>query len=211
MLGLLLAMAGCSQFSPGVGGSLTGLLSAESETAGTGATSRLTEAAATLEPGLAAARSLEQQGASEEAIEAYIEIARNHGATVEVQRRLAVLYDKTTQFDQSARHYLAALQIEPNDADLLCDYGYSRYLQGDLAVAEQVLRRALAADPDLVRAHNNLGLVLARGEKHDEALAAFTRAGCSPAEARANLAYALISGGDWQSAQEHLESAEAAN
>ena len=128
----------------------------------------------------------------DEAIRAYSDIVQHRRASADVYWQLAVLYDKTGQLDQSARYYLAALQREPNNAQLLSDYGYSRCVQGDLAVAEQTLRRALAADPQLARAHNNLGIVLARRGQRDEALAEFVRAGCTPAQARSNYAYALI-------------------
>jgi Tfp pilus assembly protein PilF len=46
-------------------------------------------------------------------------------------------------------------------------------------------------DSGLSRAHNNLGLLLARTEREAEAMQAFAMAGASPAEASANLAFAM--------------------
>ena len=43
----------------------------------------------------------------------------------------------------------------------------------------------------MARAHTNLGLLLARTDRRDKAMTEFARAGCTEAEARANLAFAL--------------------
>ena len=105
--------------------------------------------------------------------------------------RLAVLHDKQGKFPESAQWYERALALRPNDPDILADRGYSRYLQQQWQLAENDLRQALWLKPDHRRAHNNLGLVLARAGRVDDALASFRQAGCRESEARANLAYAL--------------------
>jgi protein O-GlcNAc transferase len=54
--------------------------------------------------------------------------------------------------------------------------GYCYLALGEIAAAERVLREEVLAFPDLVPAHNALGVALARQGKHDEALAAFLAA-----------------------------------
>jgi tetratricopeptide (TPR) repeat protein len=68
------------------------------------------------------------------------------------------------------------------------------------------LRQALALQPDHARAHNNLGLVLARNGQGEAALAEFHKAGCSDAAARVNLAFALTLERNWSEArQQYVE------
>src|SRR5207253_9547824 len=110
---------------------------------------------------------------------------------VDAVARLAVLCDQQGDFTESARLHRQALAAEPANADGYCDYGYSLYLQRHWPEAEAALRQAVAIAPDHRRALNNLGLVLARTGMQSEALAAFRKAGCTEADAHANLAFAL--------------------
>jgi hypothetical protein len=65
--------------------------------------------------------------------------------------------------------------------------------------------------PDHKRAHNNLGLVLARQGKVDAALAEFRLAGCSDADGRMNLAYARTLAKDWPGARQQYRKVLAAD
>ena len=74
------------------------------------------------------------------------------------------------------------------------DEAVTAHRQGDLRIAEQGYRDALAADPGHAAANNNLGLCLAMGGRLDEAVPCFRRAlGADPdsVDAAANLAQAL--------------------
>jgi Flp pilus assembly protein TadD len=73
------------------------------------------------------------------------------------------------------------------------------------------LRQAIALAPTHERAHNNLGLVLARTHRHDEALAEFTKAGLRDADARVNLAFVLTLENNWPEARKQYEAALAAD
>ena len=126
----------------------------------------------------------------ESAIGFYEEALRLDPKRDDAHARLAVLLDRRGDFKASAAHYEAALKARPDDPDRLCDRGYSLYLQERPAEAERIFRRALKAAPSHARAHNNLGLLLARRGRNDEALSHFAAAGESPADARANLAFA---------------------
>jgi Flp pilus assembly protein TadD len=88
---------------------------------------------------------------------------------------------------------------------LLCDYGYNCYLQRRWAEAEAHLRKALELDPNLGRAHTNLGLVLARNGREAEALREFRHAGCREGPARTNLGFALMSESRWDEARHQFQ------
>ena len=77
--------------------------------------------------------------------------------------------------------------------------------------AQDHLNRAIKREPKLSRAHNNLGLLLAQQGHVDRALVEFAAAGCSHAEARTNLAYALTMVGKVADAEHHLEIARRAD
>ncbi len=136
---------------------------------------------------IAAARKLEENGAADKAIREYQRLTAEFPSEATPFHRLAVLYDVHGQSDKSAREYLAAMHLAPNDNEILCDYGYSRYLQGDLHLAEDILREAVSRSPHMERAHNNLALVFAIQDRDDEAIAEFQKAGCTARQARANL------------------------
>jgi Flp pilus assembly protein TadD len=89
--------------------------------------------------------------------------------------------------------------------------GYSLYLQRRWGEAEMNLRQALALKPSHSRAHNNLALVLAHGERLDEAFAEFRKAGCTEADARVNMAFVLTLERHWPEARRHYERALAAD
>jgi predicted O-linked N-acetylglucosamine transferase (SPINDLY family) len=91
--------------------------------------------------------------------------------------------------------------------------GHCHFGLGELAAAEQALRRETQAHPDYANAHNTLGAVLAALGRHDEALAAFLAAlRIDPlhGEASNNAGNALHALGRNGEALPHLERAAAA-
>ncbi|MHC4178475.1 MAG: tetratricopeptide repeat protein [Planctomycetota bacterium] len=154
---------------------------------------------------MAVGRSLERQGALDQAINVYREVLRNDDSRADAARRLAVLYDLKGEFENSEEFYRAALSLEPNNAELFCDWGYRCYLRRDFQQAEINLRKAVSLNDGLARAHNNLGLLLGRTGRYDEALREFAKAGCSEADARSNLALALSLEGNTEAALEQYE------
>jgi tetratricopeptide (TPR) repeat protein len=85
--------------------------------------------------------------------------------------------------------------------------GYSLYLQSRWPEAEMNLQQALAIQPNHVRAHNNLGMLLARIGRPQEALSEFHLAGCRDADAYVNLAFALTLEQHWPEARQHYQHA----
>jgi protein O-GlcNAc transferase len=92
--------------------------------------------------------------------------------------------------------------------------GHCYLALGELARAEEALRREVAAHPDYANAHNTLGVALANQERHDAALECFLaalRLDPRHAEASNNAANALSSLGRAEEAIPHLERATALN
>jgi Tfp pilus assembly protein PilF len=154
---------------------------------------------------VALGRSLERRGQYEEALAAYADALKRDPASGDVCLRMAILYDRQGQFNQSQEFYQKALANHPGSAYIFCDRGYSLYLQHCWTEAEMNLRQAIALQPGDVRAHNNLGLLLAHTNRGDEALVEFRRAGCKEADAQANLAFALTLDRHWAEARTHYE------
>lgn|GEM_PF-1317717 len=183
---LVLALAGCQQSGGLVSGGAARWGMLPGQLAGT-----RTKNAEQGELQLAVARQLETQGKLPEALQAYRSVAETFRLPA-AYHRLAVVHDKTGDFEAAARTYEQALQLDPSNAELLCDVGYSYMLQQRWQEGEAFLRRAVTVAPQLARAHNNLGMLLARTGRIDEALAQFTKGGGSEAQARTNLAFALV-------------------
>lgn len=124
---------------------------------------------------------------------------------VEAYQRLAILHDMKGDGEAAKKFYGLALKNDPKNAEIYCDFGYSRYLRGDWPEAEKHLRRAIALNSECRRAHNNLGLLLARTNREADALAEFSKAGCSQADGHCNAALALASDERLVDAQRHFE------
>lgn len=140
-----------------------------------------------MDPTLQAATAAEQAGDFEQALIHYRQLNERYPEEVAFLHRRAVLEDMYGDAEASAKWYLQAVRLQPQDPHLLTDYGYSRYVQGDLMVAESMLKQAIALAPEYHRAHNNLALVWARQGKKTEALAAFQQGGLSAEQAADNL------------------------
>jgi Tfp pilus assembly protein PilF len=140
---------------------------------------------------VALGRSDEAEGKPAEAEADYLAALKKDPKRGDAEARLAVLSDKKGDAAAADRHFERALKLAPKDPEILCDHGYSLYLRRRWAEAESSLKQAIALSPANARAHNNLGLVLARRGDSEGALAEFARAGCDPADARANLGLVL--------------------
>ncbi len=160
---------------------------------------------------MAVARSLEAQGNIDGAVKVYLRVVREDASRSDACHRLAVLHDQKGDCRTSESFYQAALHKDPENAELHCDFGYSLYLQNRWPEAEVGLRRAIALKPDLARAHNNLGLLLARTGRHQESLMEFAAAGCGESEARANLDFAISLQRRWEAAHAGFEPASRAD
>jgi tetratricopeptide (TPR) repeat protein len=151
---------------------------------------------------IAMAQTLEEGGTPKQAAAIYTQALKKDPKRADACLRLAILCDKEGKFEESAHWYDQAASLAPDDPEVYANRGYGLYLQQQWAVAEKNLREAIRLDPDHRRYHNNLGLVLARRGRYQEALGEFSLAGCSEAEARVNLGHALTLEHRWQEATE---------
>ena len=130
---------------------------------------------------LKAAREMEAHDQDLAAIEQYERARTFEPQLPGVARHLAVLYQRTGDVDRAAVEFTAALKEEPQHADLWNDAASFRFQRGEYAKAEDAAREAIHLSPDHKRAWVNLGLSLAEQKQHDEAFAAFERAAGSAA------------------------------
>jgi Flp pilus assembly protein TadD len=82
---------------------------------------------------------------------------------------LGVIADMHEQHEQAVAHYSSAIALQPSEASIVNNRGYSYYLSGDYDAAEADFRLALKIDQNYGRAWQNLGLVRARQQRYDEA------------------------------------------
>ena len=80
------------------------------------------------------------------------------------------------QLDQAAASYRAVLAQAPEQVDALHMLGVLEAQRGNLTAAVDLIRRAIAIDPNNPAAHNNCGNALRDLKRTDEALASFDRA-----------------------------------
>ena len=196
-------VGGCQHLEPLPVAAPPGMPTAES-------TPKLT-AAQVADVKIAYGRTLEKRGAPDQAQTMYVEALKLDSSRADACARLGVLYDQQCKFDEAAHWHRKAVAAEPKNPDFHCNAGYSLYLQGNLIEAEKSLRTCLALSPDHARGHNNLGMILARTDRCEEALAEFHRAGCNEADAQANLAYALTLERHWAEAEACYQRALAAD
>jgi tetratricopeptide (TPR) repeat protein len=137
-------------------------------------------------------KSFDDTGNDEGAVEQYEKVLKLDPNDMAVARRLCLLYDRQRQFAKADEMYRKLDKAHPNDAELLADWGYSYYLRvgkEHYAQAETLLRRSLAINPKLARAHNDLGLVLGQLERYPEAFSEFRASGLTEAEAHCDMAF----------------------
>jgi Flp pilus assembly protein TadD len=137
-----------------------------------------------------------------EAAERMRGLRTTRNARAEAHRQLAKSLDHLGNFPKAHEHYKQAEKATPNDPRVWNDWGYSYYMQGMFADAEQCLRRALKLEPDSPGVLTNLGLTLAAAGRSDEALAMLSKMG-GPAVGHANLGYMLASLGRTDEARTH--------
>lgn len=151
-------------------------------------------------------RSAEKQGNLQEAMRLYSATLEKDKKFGDAHWRMAVCLDKSGNFQKSAVHYHEAVKLMPGNPEIFCDYGYSLALQNKWSDSEMNLRQSIAIQPELQRAHNNLGLVLAQGSKLEDARREFQLGGLSLPESHWNLAQMLVSQSRWEEARSEFNS-----
>jgi len=121
-------------------------------------------------------------------------------------RRMGNALDGLGRFSQAEVHYKKALKLDPHDAKIWNDAGYSYYLQGRWAEAEGALKTAARMAPDDMRIKTNLGLTMAAVGRTDEAMTLLSQYS-GDAVGHANLGYLLAATGQNDLARREYEKA----
>ena len=108
---------------------------------------------------------------------------------------------------QARREYQAALALDSHAAYALNNMCYGDILDGRIARAKDACARALAVDPELTAARNNLGLAQALAGDPNAARQSF-EASANPAGALYNLGIVAMAQHQYQSAVESFEAAQ---
>jgi tetratricopeptide (TPR) repeat protein len=121
---------------------------------------------------------------------------------------LGMIYDRKLRFDDAIAQYEAAIAIRPDQDILLNNLGVSYYLNMEYSKSVETLLEAIAAGSNRKnpKVYNNLGLVLGKLGRHEEALKAFKEAGDSAA-AYYNVGYIYFLQGRYEEAIAHYEKA----
>lgn len=117
------------------------------------------------------ARRLEQDGKVAEAHEMYRRMLRANPRDPQLLHRMGVVCARLERGAEATEYLMQALRLEPNNAHVLTDLGYSLYLQNDLGAAEVALTQARIEDPSNRRAVNNLAMVMLTQGRETESLA----------------------------------------
>ena len=107
-----------------------------------------------------AARQFESQGQNERARQAYQELLAKKPNHPEYLHRMAVVCARLQRYGEANNLYERARRLDPENASLLTDMGYTAHLSGKQTAAERLLRDALKVKPNDVRATSNLALVV---------------------------------------------------
>lgn len=199
---LVCGVSGCKSSMRSLGGSKTAppvSLQSEAETPADLTDYQVADIQSTL------ARTLEQRGDLKAARAAWGQVLERHPENVQAAWRMGVILDRQGHFGESEEYYRRALGGDSRNVELLCDYGYSLYLQRRWLESERLLTRAAELEPENARVQNNLGLLYAHTERMREAALAFQRAGCTSEESRTNMGVAAAMSGRRDEARRMFE------
>jgi Flp pilus assembly protein TadD len=118
---------------------------------------------------------------------------------------LGILADRRADYGLAKQHYDEAQRLQPDNAGVINNRGYSRYLAGDLAGAEIDLRLAISLGAP-AGAWTNLARVQAAQSRYDEALQSLLREHDEPA-AHNHLGMAALEAGELVRAQDYFSEA----
>ena len=157
---------------------------------------------------LSKARGQESSGKYDAARRVYKKLIAEFPNQYEPYHRLAVVADKQRRHDEAQALYAQAIRIEPKNAELFNDLGYSYYLDGELGKSERAILKAVSLEPTNSRFRNNLGLVIGQQGRFSNAFTQFSTAG-SKADAHFNMAFLFASNGEYEQAKRSLRLAVA--
>mgnify|MGYP003663419737 CR=1 FL=1 len=137
---------------------------------------------------MASARTLESKSEWLAAREEYEKYLKKNPKSVKACHRLGIVCSHLGDTVAATRYFTQARQLDPNNSELLNDFGYALYQRGQFEAAEKVFSTALQNDASNKRIINNLALTVGHQGRFKESFSLFRNI-MPPAEAHANLAY----------------------
>tara|TARA_R110002072_G_scaffold302978_1_gene490644 strand:- start:60274 stop:61863 length:1590 start_codon:yes stop_codon:yes gene_type:complete len=108
---------------------------------------------------LGIARQDERKGKTKAARKAYEKLVKENPTNPLVYHRLGIIAAGNGEFDTANGNFRRAYELAPENAELLADWGYSLYLQGEFIEAEELTRLGTELAPYDTRIANNLSLI----------------------------------------------------
>jgi tetratricopeptide (TPR) repeat protein len=105
---------------------------------------------------LGVARTQEREGKTKAAQKAYERLVKENPTNPVVYHRLGVIAAGDGDFDTANGNFRRAFELTPDNAELLADWGYSLFLQGQFVEAEELTRQGADLAPYDNRIANNL-------------------------------------------------------
>lgn len=118
---------------------------------------------------LSTARMQEQDGKIRSAKRKYQKLVRENPTNPIVYHRLAIIAASDGDFDTANGNFRRAHELSPDDPELLADWGYSFFLQGQLEEAEELTRQGAELAPTDARIANNLQLIYEKSMRQRQA------------------------------------------
>ena len=150
-----------------------------------------------------AAEQMTKHGYWNEAVELYLDAESTAPKKPRLDVQLAPALAGAGRYPESIERYRHLVKENAEDAELANNFAFTLMESGDLVAAEKEFRRALRLDPTFENAAVNLGLLLARQKRNDEALAVLVPA-IGEAAAHHNLGVVAIEAGDENAARQHF-------
>jgi tetratricopeptide (TPR) repeat protein len=157
---------------------------------------------------LAVAATAEARGDDQVAIQNYEKVLQRTPDNMQAMRRLGLLHARRGNSEKSIEMFRTATALQPGDAELRCDFAYSLYLGREFDEAKTQVQMSIEMEPELMRARNILGMILARTGEVNLAIAEFTQTGVPQSEVHANVAFAMLLNGDTEAAASSIKLAE---
>jgi tetratricopeptide (TPR) repeat protein len=108
---------------------------------------------------LSIARQDEQRGKTKVAKKAYEKLVKDNPTNPLVYHRLGIIAAASGDFDTANGNFRRAFELSSDDPQLLADWGYSLFLQGEYVEAEELTRQSVELAPYDTRIANNLRMI----------------------------------------------------
>ncbi len=150
-----------------------------------------------------AADQMSKHGYWSEAVDLYLQAESMAPKKPKLDAQLAPALAGVGQFPESIQRYRRLVKDDPKNIALVGNLAYTIMESGDAVSAEAEFRRALTIDPHYENARVNLGLMLARQRRYEEALTLLVPA-IGESAAHHNLGVIAIDCGDEATARQEF-------